>query len=152
MPFDHEVVLLGYFVNAEGLVNALKKENPELIKKILVIDFNLKNHPKIKAHGLNVVYGDIGNPETLRHFGIDNAKVVISTISDLFLRGTSNEDLLDFVKSMNPQIRFISTAETEEKKVSLRKRGSYAVVSPPDMTAPEYIRMITEALDGKLGE
>ena len=75
-------MLLGYFLNAEALGEELRAVRPDLLERVLVVDFNVQNHDKVLASGMRVLYGDIGNPETLRHLGIAQAKVVMSTISN----------------------------------------------------------------------
>ncbi|MEW6774934.1 MAG: cation:proton antiporter [Bdellovibrionota bacterium] len=144
---EPEIVLLGFFTNADGLARYLARERPEMLKHILVVDFNLKNHSKIAACGMRVLYGDVSNPDTLRHFGVDRARVIMSTISDAYLRGTSNADLLRKVRRINPQARFIGTAMTEEKRHELLEEGAFAAISPPDETAPAFLAAVERALE-----
>jgi Kef-type K+ transport system membrane component KefB len=91
------------------------------------VDFNLKNHPAVRAHGMRVAYGDISNPELLRHHGLERAKVVVSTIDDAFLRGTSNAKLVDAVRAINPRARIIVTASGAEAARELLGRGGLRV-------------------------
>jgi hypothetical protein len=146
-----EVVMLGYFRNAESLVERLVGAAPDLLERILVVDYNLKLHPAIQALGLRVAYGDISNPETLRHHGIQGARVVLSTITDNFLRGTSNLELLQQIKSQNPGARFIGTAISAEEREALLAAGAYACVSPSDESAPAYVEQLRRALDEGVG-
>jgi len=116
------------------------------LAKILVLDFNLKNHPTVRAHGIRVAYGDISNPELLRHHGLERAKVVVSTIDDAFLRGTSNATLVDAVRAINPRARIIVTAPGAEAARELLERGAFACVAPPSEAAAAYTNAIREAL------
>ncbi len=143
----HDIVMLGFFLNAEALAAELKQSYPELISRILVIDFNLQNHPRIRKHGFHVTYGDISNFESLEHHGIANAKVVISTISNTFLRGTRNEDLAYQVKKVNPQARFIATADDTKNASSLFSRGIFRVVVPPVHAASVFAQALHDALE-----
>jgi Kef-type K+ transport system membrane component KefB len=142
-----DIVMLGYFLNAEALVAEIEKKSPELVSRFLVIDYNLQNHSTILKHGLRVVYGDISNPETLRHHGIEHARIVISTISDSFLRGTSNKDLALQVRHINPDARFIATAEDERGASKLLESGIFRAVVPPDQAAPVFRKAIEDALE-----
>ncbi len=144
---DVDVVMLGFFLNAEALAVELKKTNPELIDRILVIDFNLGNHPAIKAHGFQVAYGDISNPETLRHHGIGRAKVVLSTISNTFLRGISNESLAEEIQLINPEARFIATADDDRTVAKFEKYGVFRTIAPPVHAAPAFARAMLDALN-----
>jgi Kef-type K+ transport system membrane component KefB len=141
-----EIVFLGFFQNAEALARELGRSAPEVLSKILVVDFNLKHHPTVRAHGLRVAYGDISNPELLRHHGLERAKVVVSTIDDGFLRNTSNAKLLDAVRAINPGARVIVTAPGAEAARELLDRGAFACVAPPSEAAAAYASAIREAL------
>ena len=47
-----------------------------------------------RREGFILVYGDIGSPDTLHHAGIHEAKILVCTIPDAFLKGTSNAKLV----------------------------------------------------------
>lgn len=113
---------------------------------LLVIDINLKNHPVIKWMGIEVAYGDISNPETLRHHGIDQAEVVLSTVADTYLRGTSNLRLLQMVLSPNPRVRFIGTASNAEETQALLLKGAFGAVCAAESAAPEYDELLLRSL------
>jgi hypothetical protein len=143
---DPEIVFLGFFQNAEALARELRRSAPEVLAKILVVDFNLKNHATIRSQGMRVAYGDVSNSELLRHSGLERAKVVVSTIDDAFLRGTSNAKLVDAVKTINPRARIIVTAPGAEAANELLGRGAFACVAPPSEAASAYAGAIREAL------
>lgn len=144
---EGEIVLLGFFQNADALARELRRSAPELLARILVVDFNLKNHAAVRAHGMRVVYGDISNPELLRHHGLERAKVVVSTIDDAFLRGTSNGKLVDAVRSINPRARIIVTASEPKLAQDLLDRGVFACIAPPSEAASAYAVAIRRALE-----
>lgn len=141
-----DIIFVGYHHNAEALIHYITDNSPELLKSIGVIDFNLKNHSKIKAAGVKVVYGDISNPETLRCAGVAGAKIVISSVSDMFLRNTSNRDLLDTVKVINPEILFIATADNIQSEQELTGSGAFVCISPHSEASPAYFAAIKKAL------
>jgi Kef-type K+ transport system membrane component KefB len=145
-PRQGEIVLLGYFQNAEALARELARSSPDILSRMLVVDFNLKNHPAIRAQGLRVAYGDIANTEILRHHGLDRAEVVVSTVDDAFLRGTTNAALIDAVRAVNPRARVVVTARGPEEARRLLERGAFACVVPPAETASAYVEAIREAL------
>ena len=143
---DTEIIILGLHVNTEAIVSYLEKTQPELLKKILVIDFNLDKHKRIKCRDLRIAYGDFSNPETLRHYGIQNAKVVVSTINNAFLHGVRNETLIYLIKTLNPSIRIIATSLSSIQSEKLKEQGAYACISTPDESAPAYTKAIVDAL------
>jgi Kef-type K+ transport system membrane component KefB len=140
------ILILGYHFNTRTLIRQLLATKPELKDKILVVDVNLKNHELIRALGVQVAYGDISNPETLRHHGIDKAEVVLSTVADTYLRGTSNLRLLALVTSLNPHARFIGTTATVEEKSELLREGAFGAVCPAETAAPEYDELVSRGL------
>jgi Kef-type K+ transport system membrane component KefB len=141
-----EIIILGLHVNTEAIAAYLEEHHPELLEKILIIDFNLNKHKHHRYKHLRIAYGDFSNPETLRHHGIQNAKVVVSTINNAFLHGTRNEHLIDEIKTLNPDIRIISTSLSSIQSEQLKKRGAYACISTPDESAPAYTKAIIDAL------
>ncbi len=142
-----EIVMLGYFHVADELVRYLKAHMPALLPRMLVIDFNLANHERIEANHLRVVYGDVSNLDTLRHHGIAEAKLVLCTISDAFLRGTTNATLLNFTSSANPKAQFIATADTFEDTEKLLSQGAFACLCPPAESIPALAEHISRALN-----
>lgn len=141
-----DIVMLGFFLNAEALAAELKRTSPDLVARTLVVDYNLQNHAAIRAHGFRVAYGDISNPETLRHHGIAHARVVLSTISNTFLRGTSNQKLAEQVRSINPTVRFIATADDEQTAAGFHDHGVFRTVIPPVQAAPVFAQALRDAL------
>ncbi len=141
-----DVLALGYFLNAEALAAELKRTQPDLLGRILVIDYNLDNHDRIREHSFEVSYGDISNLETLRHHGIQDAKVVLSTISDTFLRGITNEDLAAEIRRINPECKFIATADDAQTAARYDEAGIWRTISPPMKAAPAYAEALREAL------
>ena len=116
------------------------------MRRIQVIDFNLQNHPKIREHGFGVSYGDVGNPETLRHYGISDAKIILLTIPNAFLRGITNEGLLGEIRKINPKARIITVSDSEADTARMMGLGAFRVVSPPVLAAPMFVESIKEAM------
>ncbi|OQA02182.1 MAG: Inner membrane protein YbaL [Planctomycetes bacterium ADurb.Bin412] len=141
-----EIYLLGYYLNAEALVRRIKEKRPDLLPRMMVIDYNLRNHDRIRSHGLRVMYGDICNVETLRHAGLEQAKVVVCTIANTFLRGTSNERLIDSVRSLAPHAKIITTSVQVEEIAEQTSRGAFASICGPDQTTQAYLDAIDKAL------
>ena len=85
-------------------------------------------------------------PHTVRHYRADKAEVMLSTISDPFLRGTSNLQLLQQALSMNPRVRFIGTAMNRKQAEELVRKGAYGCVCPSDDAAPRYFGFLESSL------
>jgi Kef-type K+ transport system membrane component KefB len=145
--YSADIIMLGYFVNGPAITRYIEKNCPELLEKILVIDFNTGKMKQMDNTKLRVVYGDISQPDTLRHFGVNKAKVVISTINNAFLKGTRNEDLLEQIQKINPNAKFIVTTLGVAQADEFMRNGAFACVSTPDESAPAYVAAIQAALD-----
>jgi Trk K+ transport system NAD-binding subunit len=129
------IVILGYHRGAEALVNRLSTTSPNLVQLLTVIDFNPESLRSLKAAGIRTVFGDISSPDTLAKAGVPGAAVILSTIPDVLLRGTTNLDLVRNCRSLAPHARIIATADTQRQAESLREAGAALVILPYQLTA-----------------
>jgi Kef-type K+ transport system membrane component KefB len=106
----YKLALLGFHRDASSLLYNLSQTDPKLLKKTLVVDFNVALHDKIAATGAHVHYGDLANPETLLHVGLNEARVIVCTIPDDLLRGIDNKSLVRIVREMAPNAVIIANA------------------------------------------
>jgi hypothetical protein len=136
-----DVFLLG--VSREGLafVQHLERNAPTMKQRIVAIDFNPEMLERLRAHGVEHHYGDISNVETLRHAGVERASVVVSGISDWFLKGTSNLTILRQVRRLVPTARVVVTADSAEVAEQLYREGADYVLVPSALTA-EHLYLI----------
>ena len=101
----------------------------------MAIDFNPEMLERLRAEGVDHHYGDIANMATLEHAGIGRAAIVISGISDWFLKGTSNLQILRLVRSLAPAARIIVTGDTAEGAQELYVAGADYVMVPSVLSA-----------------
>ena len=144
---DHEardVFLLG--VSREGLafVQYLARTAPALKDRLVAIDFNPEMLERLRAHGVEHAYGDIANMATLEHAGIERATIVISGISDWFLKGTSNLQILRTVRPLAPTARIIVTGDTAEGAQELYAAGADYVIVPSALTAEHLATLLAD--------
>jgi len=109
---EYRLALLGFHRVASSLLYEIAREDPALAKDTLVIDFNVSLHDEIRTLGAHVEYGDLSNPDTLHHAGVDRARVIISTIPDDLMRGIDNRRLVENVRRLNPSALIIANAIT----------------------------------------
>jgi Kef-type K+ transport system membrane component KefB/Trk K+ transport system NAD-binding subunit len=140
----HDIFLLG--VSREGLafVRHLEREHPAMKRRIVAVDFNPETLEQLQADGVECHYGDVSNPETLRHAGIEKARVVVSSISDWFLQGTDNLRLLRQVRGVAPRARMIVTADTLAAARRLYAEGADYVLIPPVLAAEHLYGLLLE--------
>jgi Kef-type K+ transport system membrane component KefB len=137
-----DVVLLGCFREGLALLERVEAELPELKRRILVIDFNLELKDRIENAGFGWAYGDLAHPETLAHLGLEHAAVVISSVPDTFLKGTSNRRLLMQAQTLAPRAHFVVTAEDARKEADLQALGAQDVVIPAQITAGRLLDLL----------
>jgi Kef-type K+ transport system membrane component KefB len=142
--------LLG--VSREGLAFLQRLEGTETDTKrrILAIDYNPETLERLQAQGVECMYGDISNTETLHHAGIEHATIVVSSISDSFLRGTTNLNLLQVVRSLAPHARIVATAETLADAEKLYGEGAHYVLIPPALAAEHLYKLLARPSDAAL--
>jgi Kef-type K+ transport system membrane component KefB len=138
----HDIFLLG--VSREGLafLQHLERERPEMKKRIVAVDFNPETLALLQADGVECHYGDVANPESLRHAGIERASLVVSTISDWFLQGTDNLRLLRQVRGLVPAAQVVVTADTLAAAQRLYAEGADYVLIPPALAAEHLHRLL----------
>lgn len=142
------VLLLGYFRVARAFVEDVARREQHLLDHLKVIDFNPKTGLELGTLGVPVVYGDISNLDTLHHAGIEEARVVMCSIADTFLRGTTNEKLLRMLKPLCPHARLIFTSETPEQTVALYDAGADFVLQPNVLAGHALVNVVEQALRG----
>jgi Kef-type K+ transport system membrane component KefB len=140
-----EIALLGFFRIASSFLREIEEQSPDLLQKLLVVDYNPVVYQNLHDRGVKVVYGDISHLETLHHAGIEEAKLVLSTISDDILVGTSNLKIIGLMKKLCPQARIIVTAESARTALELYREGADYVLLP-NMVAGGHLVSIVERL------
>lgn len=122
----YPIVLIGTHRTASALIPLLQEEG----KRFCLIDFSPDVHRRAKENGVPIVYGDISHMDTLERAGVPSAKLLISSISDDFLRGTDNLKLLKLLRRLNPGARIVVTAESADKALELYRAGADYVLLP----------------------
>src|SRR4029450_8464952 len=87
------------------------------IKKdhVFVLDFNPEVHSKLRALGMQSIYGDISHMDTLHHAGLHEAKWAISTVPDNILVGTDNLQMIKQIQTICPHAKIVVTAESPSR-------------------------------------
>jgi Trk K+ transport system NAD-binding subunit len=145
---DHQgrdIVLLGCFRAGEVLVDEIHRRAPELKSRVLVIDYNPAIRARLEARGFHWVYGDLAHPETLKHLGISNASVVVCSVPDVFLKGTSNLKLLNHLKKLAPRARWIMTADEPAAAKALVEAGAHEAVTPAELAGGRFYELLCGA-------
>ncbi|MCK5480905.1 MAG: cation:proton antiporter, partial [Gammaproteobacteria bacterium] len=121
---SYSLALLGFHRITSSLLHELKIHRPDLLSETLVVDFNVNIHARIASFGPTVRYGDLCNPETLLHAGVDKAKVIACTIPDDVLKGTTNLRIVKAARRINPDAVIIANAIKLEDSRKLYEAGA----------------------------
>ncbi len=149
---EWRLAILGFHRIASSLLHDIARDDPALLKDTLVVDFAVNLHDKIRKFGAHVDYGDLSNPETLHHAGVDRAEIVISTISDDIMRGINNAELVTSVRKINPNALIIANAvNLADVDIIYAAGADYVFVSRLD-SAAALGEAIAYALNGSLPE
>ncbi|MCX7310740.1 MAG: cation:proton antiporter [Alphaproteobacteria bacterium] len=144
------ILILGFYRIASSFLAELERRQSTLRDQVMVVDFNPQVYHALQKHGIQVFYHDIANADSLKHAGIADAEIVISTIPDALLKGTTNEKLVRYVRLMNPTAKIIATAEVLADAQTLYGAGAdYVTIARLDQ-ANELIDVVTAAEAGRL--
>lgn len=123
-----DIVVLGYFRIARAFLDRLKALHPSWAGRTLIVDYNAALSKKLQDDGFGWAYGDLSHPETLGHCGIEDARVIVCTISDTFLKGITTRRLLQNLKQLAPGARIVMVGEDESDRTDLTALGAHYVV------------------------
>lgn len=146
---DHEhdekgIVILGFHKVAAMLIQQLKIEAPQILHKIHVVDFNEKTLAKLSSKGISTAYGDVSCPDVLEHAVHGQAKLVLLTIPDALLRGTTNMKLLRVAKTVWPECKCITNADSPGDVDKLYEAGAEYVLRMSNLCADKLSELLQE--------
>jgi len=138
------ILLLGFNKIASSFLRTMEKLNVSFMQQIAVVDSNPETYYDLIGRGIYCTYGDLANIDILARCGVHKAKVVVSTIPDEALRGTSNRNLLTYIKRVNPNVRVVVTAESTQVAQELYNAGADFVLEPWMEAADRLIPVLEE--------
>lgn len=144
-----DIFLLGFTSTASSLLEEITRTQPSWVPRLAVIDFNPEVHRKLLHRGVQAVWGDISQRDTLEQAGIRGAKIIISTLPDSILKGTNNLRLVRLLRGLNPEATVIAHAESLKQIAALKAAGATHVHVPRLHEADELVAAI-EASENRL--
>ncbi|TMB90297.1 MAG: hypothetical protein E6J37_00990 [Chloroflexi bacterium] len=144
-------MFLGFFRDASSVLHEFENDGPDsdakdFLRKILVIDFNPTVMRELRRRKISCIYGDVAHADTLRHASIENAELVISSITDDILRGTSNLRMLKNIRASSPKARVVLTTEHIPQALHFYEAGADFVYIPRLQSAPMLARILKQGL------
>lgn len=132
---DH-VIIIGAHRVGGPLAEYLKKEEIPF----LIMDFNPHLVKKLKDDGMNVIYGDLGDPDVLDNLQLEKTKLIISTAPDI----NDNEILLSECKRRKATATIIVRAEDKAHGEALKALGADYIISPERVTGSYLVKQIKD--------
>lgn len=119
---DYPLILFGYQKGGHEFIRTFR----ELKKRYVVVDYDPEVIEHLEQQGIRHAYGDATDPELLDEIGIDKAKLVVSTVTDL----ATNLALLRILRHENPHSVFICHADNYDHAAELYNLGATYVMLP----------------------
>ncbi len=140
----NHVVLVGAHRMGETILEALLEEG----ETVVVIDFNPDIAVRLKDKKVKNIFGDIADFEVQEKAGIENAKLLISTISD----EDANLLIIQRIKKAKSRTKVIMMALDKETVKSLYKAGADYVVMPHLLGGKHLAQLIKKDALGELNK
>jgi len=147
-----KVFLLGFSWAASSLLDDIRRKNPDLVRDLAVIDFNPQVNEGLAKRKVRAIYGDISQRDTLLHAGVDQAEIIVCTLPNSILKGSTNQKLVRMVREINPTAKIIMHAEYFADLPALYTAGASYVSVPRLTEASELLEMIEAAEKDLLDE
>ena len=130
---DHVVIIGAHRVGAP-VVKFLEKEKIPF----MVMDFNPHIVEALREKGMNVVYGDLGDPEILDSLQLENAKLIVSTARDM----SDNEMLLEEIKRRKIRAKVVTRALDKDHADALKALGADYVILPEQVSGDFLVNQL----------
>lgn len=143
------ILLLGFSRYASTLLEELGTQHPELIADVGVVDFNPEVKAELDRRKIFNLYGDISHADVLQHANIAGSKLLVCTLPDSILKGTTNVKLLRQLSALAPDAKIIMTAEFYYTARQLYDDGADFVFLPRLMSARELAAVVVAAVSGQ---
>jgi Kef-type K+ transport system membrane component KefB len=144
--------VLGFSWTASSFLEEITRDEPALLNELAVIDFNPRVNQELRRRGVRVIYGDISQRDTLVHAGVDKAEIIISTLPNTVLKGTSNLRLVQQLREINPHAQIIVHAELFADVPKLYAAGASYVCVPRLVEAVDLFGLVRSARKDQLAE
>ncbi len=144
------IVFLGFYRDASSILHQFEMEVPgegahPVLRDLLVIDFNPAVLEELGRRGIRSIYGDVASMDTLHHARVEETRLVVCTLTDSVLKGTSNGRLLGQVKRVCPQAEIVVASDTLEGALALYAAGADFVFIPRIHSAHHMAEVIRTA-------
>jgi Kef-type K+ transport system membrane component KefB len=141
-PPAREIVLLGHFRIAQAVLDLVERGAPHLKGRITLVDYDATRGRHVIARGFHWEYGDLAHPDALEHLGIEHARIVVTTISDTFLKGITTRRLAANLRRLAPDAVIVMTGEEKIDADELLLAGADHVLVPGEITGERILEFL----------
>ena len=149
-PRRPRLAILGFHRLGAAIFCELERRNPEVLRHTVVVDLTVALHAEIHARGADVIYADLANLDALRHASVDQAAIIVITLTDDVLKGTDNCHIVRHLRALNRHSTIIATASKPADVCSIHEAGADHVFMWSEETALALVPAIQAALRGDL--
>lgn len=149
---NSRLFLLGFSWTASSLLEEIARRDPELLNSLAVIDFNPVVNKELRRRGVRVIYGDISQRDTLIHAGIEKAEIILITLPNMVLKGTTNLRLVQQLRELNPTAQIVAHAEQLKEVPRLYEAGANYVNVPRIIEAQDLFAALKAAQQNLLNQ
>ncbi len=150
LHFRPRLALLGFHRLGSSLLHDISRDTPALLERTVVVDLNVALHDAIRSTGAHVLYGDIANPASLAHARIESAEIIISTVPDDLLKGTSNLALARQLRRLAPGATIIVNTLSPSSAAAMYAAGADYVFSMRTEASRGLLAAVHATLNGAL--
>jgi CPA2 family monovalent cation:H+ antiporter-2 len=133
----HHAVVIGYGPVGQTVARLLRENEIEST----IVELNMETVRRLNAEGVAAVYGDASRAETLKGAGIEQARSLILSASDM----NNSEEVIRVARELNPKVRILARAVYARQISALRQAGADTVFSAEGEVA---LAMTEEILRG----
>jgi Kef-type K+ transport system membrane component KefB len=137
-----DLILLGNYRIAQSVLDLVEQRAPHLLPRIMVVDYNAIRGRAVLGRGFHWVYGDLAHPEALGHLGLEHARVIVTTISDTFLKGITTRRLVANLRRLAPTALIVMTGEERIDAEELLRGGADHVLIPGEITGERALELL----------
>jgi voltage-gated potassium channel Kch len=146
------ILVLGFYRTASSFLSELERRHAALLEQVCVVDFNPDVYHALQRRNVNIYYGDVSHVEGLSHAGLSQAEIIICSVPNSLLKGTTNEKLVRQIRALNPRAKIIATADVLAETEQLYAAGADYVTVARLAEADELIQAVTAAEAGLLDD
>jgi CPA2 family monovalent cation:H+ antiporter-2 len=117
----HRAIVVGYGPVGRTVTRLLRDSEIEPV----VIELNLETVRQLRAMGIEAIYGDASQRQTLAHAGARQAISLILSTAGM----PNSEELIRIVREFNPRIRVFARSVHLREAAALRRAGADVVFS-----------------------